>query len=316
MLKLFIFVLVSITLLNIFGCKKDFSPIYVTNIPDTTKNPYVLTTGGYPDWSPTGDKIAFIRNNDLWVYNLKNWREEKIIENATEPAFSPDGRNIAFQRNKKIYIVDLNTKNVTYLCEGITPSWSDNGKWIAFGHKDASYTLTDATQIYGQPSPDSSLYYYDIENNNIERVVITNYDSLWMGLKLSMFSPDWAQDDSLIIFDTEFGIYKACRNGGRAVGYPENLLNKKIMHDSYSRQPKWNENIQRLAYTIYTDRPDIGDVVTSIELTFITNDSSGAAGIGEGTDVTWSPAGNQICYYSNEKIYVKKWLIQKLIFKF
>lgn len=299
------------------SCKRDYSSIEdKRNInrtiikktpPDTTQNPYILTEGGYPDWSPKGEKLAFIRDDALWVYNLIKNEEERISENALEPSFAPDGMRIAFERNKQIWIVDLSSYQEKYLCDGITPSWSENGQWIAFANKNASKTTTDAELIQGEPSVDKCLYYYDLVNKKIESVIVTNCDSLWIGFASSMFSPDWVQDDSLILFSNEITVYLVPRKGGKAIKVLNPYFIPKPAEFSFARQPQWCQKIQRLGYTLYTPRPYENDVLTHIILGFITPDSLNVVGLSEGTDMTWNIDGNKIAYYKQKHIKIKNW---------
>ena len=277
--------------------------------PDTTQNPYILTEGGYPDWSPTGDKLAFIRDNYLWVYNFVTNEEERILKNATDPSFSSDGQKIAFERDRTIWVVDLNTYAETYLCEGITPSWSENGKWIAFGHKDASKTTTDADLIQGQPSPDKSLYYYDLLGKSIESIVVTNWDSLWIGIESSMFSPDWVQDDSLVVFSNEITIYLVSLKGGRARRLFNPYLLPKPAGFSFVRQPMWCQVNQRLSYTLYTPRHSENDPITNIRLGFITMDSTGTVSFSAThySDTAWGPIGDKVAFFTKENIKIVRW---------
>ena len=185
---------------------------------DPTQNPYKLTKGEYPDWCPAGDSIAYVRDGNLWVFDIPGRKKWQLIKNATQPSFSPDGKQIAFERNKKIYTIDLNTKHERYLAEGITPSWSENGKWIAFANKTASHNTSDGEFVYGVPTPDSSLYYYDLDFEKIVTVTADNYVQMvqFCGLddSMSFFEPEWAENDSTILFASEFSIWKIRRWGG------------------------------------------------------------------------------------------------------
>jgi|GEM_PF-6205561 len=314
--------LIIITIFLSTNCRLDTSSIengnnetsicdttrYYLTPPDTMQNPYTLTQGQYPDWSPTGDKIAFIRDNKLWIHDLTNHMERIITTNAIEPSFAPDGQQIAFERDRQIWIVDIENCKETYLCDGVTPSWSENGKWIAFGHKTASHTLPDGSLAQNERSPDSSLYYYDLEKEQIERVIVTNYDSIWTGVSISMYSPVWAQNDSILIFDTEVPICKVSRKGGRA----ERVITigpAKLAYISIPRQPDFNDNKQRLAYTEFIGRDDIGDILTHVVLGFISRDSLRVHYLGGSyyADPSWQLDGNRLALYSEGNILIYNW---------
>jgi len=68
-----------------------------------TSNP----TDSSPDWSPTGNKIAFMRqtgvNWNIWVINSDGSGETKLTDDGSIdglPAWSPDGTSIAFLSNR------------------------------------------------------------------------------------------------------------------------------------------------------------------------------------------------------------------------
>jgi Tol biopolymer transport system component len=273
------------------------------------ENPYKLVQGGYPDWSPTCEHLAFIMDNNLYLYYFMDKHIEKIIENATEPSFSPDGKKLAFERERKIFTIDLETRQERYIAEGITPSWSENSKWIAFGPKNAQRVLTDGTQLGGHPSPDSSLYYYDLDVDDIVKVIVTNYDSLWIGQKLSMSHPEWAMGDSILLFDTEFGIWKIKREGGKAVLFWKNfetsLLKKSIsiLELAHSGQPTWSAIQSLMTYFVSEDLRPHGAVVKRIHIAKLTNVGD-AAFSGDYSDPSWSPEGTKLVLVRDDWIYV------------
>jgi len=73
------------------------------NVRQLTSDP----SDSSPDWSPTGNKIAFMRNSggnwDIWVVNSDGSGEQRLTTHAAVdglPAWSPDGAHIAFLSNR------------------------------------------------------------------------------------------------------------------------------------------------------------------------------------------------------------------------
>ncbi len=106
-----------------------------------------LTGGLSPAWSPTGDRIAFLRGEGLWVRRLSNGEERRLADVAifspftqahvTTPSWSPDGREIAFVGpGLKMSVARADGSGVRKLTSGldrqVSPAWSPDGDRIAF----------------------------------------------------------------------------------------------------------------------------------------------------------------------------------------
>ena len=63
-------------------------------------NPQRICDGDQAEWSPDGKRIAFRRNEAIWIRALENQQEKAITPrdwpHGSGPAWSPDGRRIAF----------------------------------------------------------------------------------------------------------------------------------------------------------------------------------------------------------------------------
>ena len=77
------------------------SGVYIMNVSDGKRN-LVSSKGSYPVWSPAGDKIAFIENNDVWIYDLANTEKSlfyrsKFAESISRLHWSPMGTYLRVQ---------------------------------------------------------------------------------------------------------------------------------------------------------------------------------------------------------------------------
>lgn len=106
-----------------------------------------VTGGENPAWSPSGDRLAFLRGKALWVRELESGAERRLADAAvfapfseahvTTPSWSPDGREIAFVGpGLKISVAAADRSGVRRLTSGldrqVAPAWSPDGARIAF----------------------------------------------------------------------------------------------------------------------------------------------------------------------------------------
>ena len=106
-----------------------------------------VTGGEYPAWSPTGQSLAYLRGEGLWVREMRTGKERRLADIAifppftqapvTTPSWSPDGREIAFVGpGLKMSVARADGTGVRKLTSGLdrqaSPAWSPDGVRIAF----------------------------------------------------------------------------------------------------------------------------------------------------------------------------------------
>jgi Tol biopolymer transport system component len=135
-------------------CGFDTESIYVMNADGSEQQR--ITMGphdGEPAWSPTGDRIAFVRgsgaNPSVWVMDADGTNEEELMKGERNigqrsPAWSPDGEQIAFIRDRfpsgrsELWTMNSDGSNALRLAgadEGIRnldrDDWSSDGSSLA-----------------------------------------------------------------------------------------------------------------------------------------------------------------------------------------
>jgi dipeptidyl aminopeptidase/acylaminoacyl peptidase len=119
-------------------------------IPLAGGAPRKIAEGSEPAISPKGDRIIFLRKNEIWSVGLEdNAKPEQLIHAkglAGELRWSPDGSKLAFVTNRNehafIGVYDFTAKSLLYLDPSVdrdsNPVWSQDGKQVAFIRQPAS----------------------------------------------------------------------------------------------------------------------------------------------------------------------------------
>jgi len=128
---------------------KNLTGIWVINSDGTNRRQISNQFGSQLSWSPNSNKIAFLRDDELWFINPDGTGEEKVLTQALYIKYfkwSPDGSRIAYWASPTIdgnctslWIIDLvahteirvlNTANTGVF--GKDMSWNPDGNMIAF----------------------------------------------------------------------------------------------------------------------------------------------------------------------------------------
>jgi len=114
-----------------------FPEVWIMNRDGST--PKRVTPGSQADWSPDGQALVFIRDNQVWIRNLASGVEKRISPAAWErcgvPAWSPDGKRVALASRHLesigLFLLSCDGKENSPLKTeepACTPCWSRDGK--------------------------------------------------------------------------------------------------------------------------------------------------------------------------------------------
>ena len=112
--------------------------------------PRKIAEGSDPVVSSKGDRVFFLRKNEIWSVGLEdNAKPAQLIHAkgmANELRLSPDGAKLAFVANRGehafVGVYDSNAKSLLYLDPSVdrdsNPVWSPDGKQVAFIRQPAT----------------------------------------------------------------------------------------------------------------------------------------------------------------------------------
>ncbi len=115
-----------------------------STLPTVAPEDQGLPTEQYsPTWSPDGQRIAFMSDEDIYVMDLKGSEVTRLTNNPDNdfhPSWSPDGRQIVFvsrrDDNDEIYVMNVDGSGQTRLTRTLgykwSPIWSPDGRRIVF----------------------------------------------------------------------------------------------------------------------------------------------------------------------------------------
>ena len=229
--------------------------LWIVNVRGGDPRPLTggLTTDLHPQWSPDGQQILFVSDrNGRWnVWTMSPWdgkdSSTRITTNEdgvfnSRACWSPDGSEIAFVRNtshgKDIWTLkmdDLSRRPLTtFEGDEWDPSWSPNGKWLAFSRG-----------IVGRKS---SLWLTPVSGSGPSRELTDD--------EIDGYLPVWSPDGEWILFSSWRG------NGWYAWlvpamgGTPKPLTSGRKLEEPTA----WSPDGEKFAFARRSGRDDPSDI--------------------------------------------------------
>ena len=145
--------------------------------------PRKLGDGHAAEVSPTGDTIAYLNGEQIWVASLSSTEEDSHLIHdrgkCSSIVFSPDGKRLAFVSARTdhafIGVYDFEKRSITWLSPSVDQddaiAWSPNSKNIAFIRTPSNNPYLFAPRITGDPW---SIWVADAADGTARRIWIAD----------------------------------------------------------------------------------------------------------------------------------------------
>lgn len=163
----------------------SFSPDGTYIVYDKVQYSYYKSYSFWDSFFGTGGTTVVVENSEIWMKNLKTG-ETTLLGNGYQPSFSPDGKRIAYVK----YSSDAKSCSIWIMnldgSEQIQVTDAKKGYAFYPCWNPAGDKL--AFQAYKKDKKDFDIYFIDVDGNNLTQVTINkSYDGM----------PYWTKDNYL-----------------------------------------------------------------------------------------------------------------------
>lgn len=316
--------------LLISGCQRE-SPTQPSISPGST----IIIEGTYPTISPNGQKLAFLRNNKIFISDTNGMNVVQITPDymiAEVPQWSYDGNHIGFVQidptssyKSHLVMVDIETKQISSITGADTLLANESGMY--------SWSWSPDNNNVAVLSYYSHTYYTKIIKVDGSGSVINKYpvkEFCWNGAGTKLIcsnkidysnSPMYIAtlgNDSLVkITSRTFGsnvtwlpnrnVISFIANSAELIYY--DLDSKvEVRKANVSANYKFSPDVNQISYirTYHSGNPDADMQYSIVNLNTLTNDYTSLVSSNRYLFFNWAPNSKEIFYGFNGNIYKTK----------
>ena len=249
--------------------------IHLATASGTVLGPVV--EGDWPSWSPDGGRLAFQREDKIYIVG-SDGTGERLVAPGRTPAWSPNGHNLAFVNDEGISVLDLNGGVARTMVRHdfrddvyppwnmglFEPSWSPDGSRLAFNH------WGDGDMAIGLA------YVVNEDGTNLRRLTEPlSYQTPERG-------PTWSPDGGGLAFWTGYGLTLIPFPGG---------AQRVILDGVFGSRLSWSSTEARLVFAHFL----------SADIWVVTTAGTGARIlIPDGHSPSFSPDGARIAFVRHD----------------